>query len=128
MQGLQLELAIASTSRSFDLGIVMINTQTNSPSSAPTISPPTEKSPLSVRTNDDSNPQQGSGPAMAEQQSAGTGGSSGGGGSGGIGGPPLPDDVANKGSGSRMGPMKSPPTKFDSRKLFVGGLPPDGTY
>lgn len=92
----------------------MISTQTNSPSVS-TVSPSSEKSPA-TQTNDNSNPQQGSGRGImstAEQASGGDG---------------PPSDNAAKGAGARMGPMKYPPSKKDSRKLFVGGLPADGTW
>jgi hypothetical protein len=79
----------------------MMTTKTSSP----TLTVPTANEQPQKSTNDFSNPQQGSTPTPLEGTSMRA--------------------QAEAGPG-RTGLMKSPPTKKDSRKLFVGGLPADG--
>jgi hypothetical protein len=79
----------------------MMTTKTSSA----TLTAPTANEQPQKSTNDFSNPQQGSTPTTLE-------------------GTPMRPQ-AEPGPG-RTGMMKSPPTKKDSRKLFVGGLPADG--
>jgi hypothetical protein len=80
--------------------------------------PPAATSPLTTedskqetldkpsRTNDNSNPQQGPG-SVHHSDSVKT---------------------ASRSDSASITTVKIPPTKKDSRKLFVGGLPSDGTY
>lgn len=64
------------------------------------------------KRNDDSNPQQGTGGAKASQDS-----------------PPEKTSVdANAPMRYSRPSLKIPPTAKDERKLFVGGLPPNGTF
>jgi hypothetical protein len=55
--------------------------------------------------NDNSNPQQGPGSVLSESVKS-----------------------ASQSDSASITTLKLPPTKKDSRKLFVGGLPSDGTY
>ena len=64
-----------------------------------------ESRPPNAPTNDNSNPQQGSGGLKSQGMAA----------------PTQPIQVAQRPD------FKIPPTKKDARKLFVGGLPSDGT-
>ena len=80
--------------------------QQQQPTPSPSVVP--EARPPNATTNDNSNPQQGSGGSKNRGMTAA----------------PSPPTQ----HGDQRQEFKIPPTKKDARKLFVGGLPSDGMF